>query len=119
MRRLTAAILVSAGLLGLALFAPASAAGVLPDLGMARLSDLRIDKNPDGRRLLRFTKVIVNVGQARFEVRGTRSSTSDAMAVSQRIYDDAGGSQDVATTAEIFFARSEEHTSELQSRLHL
>ena len=118
MRRLTAAILVSAGLLGLALSAPASAADVLPDLGMARLSDLRIDKNSDGRKLLRFTTVIVNVGQARFEVRGTRSSTSDALAVSQRIYDDAGGSQDVATTAEMFFAgdgHSHWHVRDLES----
>lgn len=90
-----------------ALAAPglARAADRLPDLGMARLSDFKAEKTADGRRLLRFTTVIVNVGSGAFEVRGARASASDAeMATVQRIYDSAGGFREVATSARMFFA---------------
>lgn len=49
----------------------------LPDLGVARLRDFKIENRPDGQRLLRFTTIIVNVGGGPFEVRGTRTSTSE------------------------------------------
>ena len=78
----------------------------LPDLGMAPVTDLRIDTATiPGRRLLRFTTVIVNVGQGPFETIGSRpdSSTSE-MTVRQRIYDDAGGARDVVTPTVMFFA---------------
>jgi Lysyl oxidase len=82
----------------------AAAADRLPDLGMARLSDLRVDKS-SGRDLLRYTTVIANVGAGPFELRGQRSSTADAqMSVQQRIYDDAGGSRLVPTSATMYFA---------------
>ncbi|MGH3022358.1 MAG: lysyl oxidase family protein [Gaiellaceae bacterium] len=90
-----------------ALAAPglARAADRLPDLGMARLTDLKAEKTADGRRLLRFTTVIVNVGSGPFEVRGTRAGLSEAeMATSQRIYDSTGGFREVATGARMFFA---------------
>jgi hypothetical protein len=82
----------------------AAAADRLPDLGMARLADIRGDKS-DGRYLLRYTTVIVNVGAGAFELKGQRGSTGDAeMSVSQRIYDDAGGSRLVPTNATMYFA---------------
>jgi len=82
-----------------------AAADQLPDLGMARLRDIQIEKTTDGRRLLRFTTIIVNVGYGAFEVRGTRPDTSTpTMTVIQRIYDNAGGYRDVPTSAEMFFA---------------
>jgi hypothetical protein len=92
--------------LALALPAPALAADVLPDLGMARVSDLKIDKSTiKGHKLLRYTAIIVNVGAGPFEARGGRSSTSEpTMAVTQRIYDDAGGHRDLTTSAEMFYA---------------
>jgi hypothetical protein len=85
--------------------APAAfAADRLPDLGMARLSDIKTEKS-NGRRLLRYTTVIVNVGSGPFEARGRRSSTSESeMSVTQRIYNDAGGYRDVSTPARMFFA---------------
>ena len=102
--RRTAAIVLSA-LAALAAPQLAAAADRLPDLGMARLADLRAEKTADGRRLLRFTTVIVNVGTGPFEVRGARGSAADAeMATTQRIYDTAGGFRDVATAARMFFA---------------
>ena len=40
----------------------ASANDQLPDLAMARLRSFSIENTTDGRRLLRFTTVIVNIG---------------------------------------------------------
>ncbi len=90
-----------------ALAAPglAQAADRLPDLGMAQLSDLKSEKTSDGRRLLRFTTVIVNVGSGPFEVRGARASLgANEMTTAQRLYDTAGGFRDVATVARMFYA---------------
>jgi hypothetical protein len=84
----------------------------LPDLGMARLKNLYIKTCTDtsgdcaykGQHQLRFDTVIVNVGAGKFEARGSRPDTSTSMTVKQRIYDDAGGYRDRATTAQMYFA---------------
>ncbi len=86
-------------------YAPAGAAtDVLPDLRMARLENLQIENTADGRKLLRFDSIVVNVGDGAFEVIGRRPDTTSEMTVRQRIYDDAGGSRTVATTAQMYFA---------------
>ena len=77
---------------------------VLPDLRMARLQDLQIQSTRNGRKLLRFDTIIVNVGNGAFEARGSRDKDTDPMTVTQRIYNDAGGSRDRATTAQMYFA---------------
>lgn len=83
----------------------AAATDQLPDLGMARVRDIQIEKTSDGRRLLRFSTIIVNVGYGAFEVRGERPDTSTTtMSATQRIYDNAGGYRDVPTNAEMFYA---------------
>lgn len=77
----------------------------LPDLGKARLRDLQIQTTTSGRRLLRFTSTIVNVGAGPFEVRGRRPSTSTAtMTTQQRLYTATGGHVDVDTPAVMFYA---------------
>jgi hypothetical protein len=69
-----------------------AAADRLPDLGMARFKALQTQRTNDGRRLLRFSSIIVNVGAGRFELRGWRRGTgTNTMKVKQRIYNDAGG----------------------------
>lgn len=84
---------------------PAGAASdVLPDLRMARLQDLQIQSTSDGRKLLRFDSIVVNVGDGAFEVRGSRPDTTSSMMVRQRIYDDAGGYRMRSTTAKMYFA---------------
>jgi hypothetical protein len=113
-------LLAGATLLSALLAAPAAgAADRLPDLGMARLADFKIDKTFDGRRLLRYTTVIVNVGSGRFEVRGQRASTAESeMSVSQRVYNDTGGFRDLFTPARMFFAgdgHSHWHVRDLES----
>lgn len=80
---LVAALVAVAAAPSLALAGPTN-----PDLGMARLKDFRIESTLDGRRLLRFTTIIVNVGAGPFEVRGSRASTSDpVMTGYQCLYD--------------------------------
>lgn len=79
---------------------PANAADDrLPDLRMAPLRDFRIEV-ASGRRLLRFTAIMVNAGPGHFETRGSRPSTSvTEMSVSQVIFDTGGGSRTVPTSA--------------------
>jgi hypothetical protein len=84
---------------------PAEAAtDVLPDLGMAPLDNLQIENTQDGRRLLRFDAIIVNVGPGAFELRGERDSAAAEMNVTQHIFDSAGGQRDRPTTATMFYA---------------
>jgi hypothetical protein len=72
----------------------------LPDLAMARPVDLRLVTSTDGRRRLRFTSSIVNIGDGPFETRATRNSVRQAtMTVKQRIYDANGGYRVVQTPA--------------------
>lgn len=83
---------------------PARAAtDVLPDLGMAHPKSLQIENTADGRKLLRFSSIVVNVGAGPFEVHGERADTTTDMSVRQRIYDDAGGYRDVPTEASMYF----------------
>ncbi len=76
----------------------------LPDLAMARLNHVQIERT-EGRSLLRFDAVIVNVGAGSFELHGSRPTTeTDMTTVTQRIYDDAGGSRFVPTTAQMYWS---------------
>ncbi|HEV3478866.1 MAG TPA: lysyl oxidase family protein [Gaiellaceae bacterium] len=94
-------------------FLPTSATAateLVPDLGMARLSDFHVDKTSDGRRLLRYSTVIVNVGAGPFELHGTRAGEAEStMSVAQRIRDDSGGSREVATPARFVFGGDGHH----------
>lgn len=77
---------------------PATAGGeALPDLSMKPLSDFQIQW-VNGRRMLRFTAMMVNIGAGHFEVRGSRSSTSQPMLVSQVIYETSARNSPIART---------------------
>jgi hypothetical protein len=86
--------------------AAGAAADRLPDLGMARLRDFSIDTTTrPGRRLLRFTTIIVNIGAGPFETIGRRSSTATTqMTVTQRIHNSAGSYREVSTPAVMFWS---------------
>ena len=72
----------------------------LPDLAMARPTDMRLVTSTDGRRRLRFTSSIVNIGDGPFETRASRRSVRQpSMTVKQRIYDTSGDYRVVATKA--------------------
>ena len=72
-----------------------AASGGPPDLGNGPDMDIGVGKLTDGRRVLRFSTVIVNVGAGVFEVRGSRATTTAPMStVVQRVYNGAGGYSD-------------------------
>jgi hypothetical protein len=83
----------------------AAAHDVLPDLGMAPLKDFRVDKASSGQTLLRYSAIVVNTGSGRFQLDGTRTSTSGSeMEVAQRIADSSGSSRTQPTAARMYFA---------------
>jgi hypothetical protein len=54
-----------------------------PDLGMARLANLKVKVTDEGRRQLRFSTTIVNVGRGTFELTANRPSPSEPFTVTQ------------------------------------
>lgn len=101
-------VIVAVSALALALSgapgAASAATDLLPDLGMGRVSDIKVSTGSE-TRLLRYTTTIVNIGAGAFELHAQRVSESDTeMAVTQRIFNDEGGFRDVPTTASAFFA---------------
>lgn len=73
---------------------------VLPDLAMAPLSDFQIQW-VNGRRMLRFTAMMVNQGAGHFEVCGSRASTAEPMQVNQIIYRDTTRAPAVGSCASL------------------
>jgi hypothetical protein len=75
------------------------ASDVLPDLGMARISTVKIDMSTEpGHKLLRYNALVADVGAGPFEVAGSRSSTSaSTMSAAQDVYQSGGGYRSVAT----------------------
>ena len=113
------AVVVCAALVLPASYAPPAiaAADRLPDLGMAYPADFRVERSADGRRLLRFSSIVVNVGAGPFELHGQRATGSSTMSIRQRIVDDSGGFRDIATPASAYFAgdgHSHWHVTNLQ-----
>jgi hypothetical protein len=106
-KRLVRALLL-AGLLLIPSPAPAAETlrELLPDLAMAPLRDFRLEATADGRRLLRFTAEIVNLGAGPFELYASRASTSDELMtdIRQRVYREDGTRREVATPAVMHFA---------------
>ena len=90
-------VLVAGFLAAVPARAPAAQAGseAIPDLAMKPLSDFQI-QFVNGRRMLRFTAMMVNIGAGHFEVRGSRASTSDPMRVRQVIYEGTSRSSPIA-----------------------
>jgi hypothetical protein len=69
----------------------------VPDLAMAPLSGFHI-QTVNGRRLLRFTAMMVNIGDGHFELRGRRTSTSQPMVMRQQIFETRSRTSPVART---------------------
>jgi hypothetical protein len=68
-----------------------------PDLGMVRPYDVRLEKASDGRRLLRYTSQIANVGDAALRLEGSnRDASGRLQQVVQRLPD--GSTAALATT---------------------
>jgi lysyl oxidase len=74
-----------------------SAATKLPDLGVAPLEHMLIETTSDGKKRLRFTTSIANVGAGPIEIVASRRKRGTNFAVSQRIRRADGSAYLVAT----------------------
>jgi hypothetical protein len=104
-RRLLFAVSLALVALAPAWAAPdvAAAADKLPDLSAASPSQFRI-VNSNGRRLLRFTSVLINKGAGPIEVLARRPSSSSPWRVQQVIDLTSGGERRLDTEATLRFA---------------
>jgi hypothetical protein len=97
----------------------AAASDRLPDIAMARLRAFNLENTADGRRLLRFSAIIVNIGSGPFRLTARRADTSaTAWAAEQVIFNDLGGSRSVPIPAEFIYSgdgHNHWHFKDLQS----
>ncbi len=85
--------------------APALAAtDKLPDLKVAKMGSFSIQRTASGRRLLRFSGMMLNVGRGPFEIRGRRASTKKPWIVDQIVYRTGGTKRRIPTTATMKYA---------------
>ncbi len=100
---------------------------LLPDLAVVAPSDLRIIVRDSGRRVLRFTSIIVNVGDGPFQLAGYdpkdgEASRRDILAVRQQIREADGTFSSHPTDATMFWSgdgHNHWHVTEIQvAELH-
>ena len=82
---------------------PRAAAGLLPDLRMAQLDDVELERADDGRLLLRFTATIVNVGTGPMELVAALDGAELGRGV-QRVYHEGGEFTEVPSAVTFFWA---------------
>jgi len=101
-QRLIALLVAMVGASALLVFPAASPAQAatdrFPDLGVGRLTDFRIQV-VNGRRLLRFSATMTNVGSGPLVVSSYRASTSSPWRVDQVVYNSGGGSRRARASA--------------------
>lgn len=106
MLRLTRSLALAAALAAPLVYSPATATAVepaLPDLGMARLSDLRVAITADGQKQLRFSATIVNVGAGTFELGASRPNQVSPFAVNQHVFASDGSTSIVPVDVDLVF----------------
>ena len=85
--------------------APALAAtDKLPDLKVAKMASFSIQRTASGRRLLRFSGMMLNVGKGPFEMRGRRASTKKPWIIDQVVYRTGGTKRRINTSATMRYA---------------
>jgi hypothetical protein len=113
-RRLTTvAVLAAASTGSVALASTASAAALLPDLvadapGPGKKPEI-YDDGTGQRLLIRMNGYVDNRGSGPLEFRGSGPSGGSMTSVQQRVYDSAGGSSDLATSARLWFETTDFH----------
>lgn len=83
---------------------------LLPDLQMARLYGMDLERRPSGRVRLHFGTIGWNLGDGPIEARGRRIAPGDlVMRVTQRIYNSDGGHRDRVTPAVMIYETGDHH----------
>lgn len=77
---------------------------LLPDLGMARTRVFSIDTSVAGQTRLRFTTVIINIGDGPLQVHGHTPQSNGELLVDQQIVDSNGTWTNVPTNFRMYFA---------------
>jgi hypothetical protein len=105
--RFTPYLLVTVLATGMLIPSPVVAAlpadALLPDLGMAPLTNFRIERRPRGERWLRFSTVIVNVGSGPFEVVEYTNGAGE-LQVDQRVLTGSGSWANEPTAAVMYWS---------------
>jgi lysyl oxidase len=109
-----AVVVLASAAISLGADAGPAAAGVNPDarppdLAVLPPSDLRIIVRESGRRVLRFTSIVVNVGRGPFQLAGydpvdEHASKNDILAVRQQILEADGTFSSHVTAATMFWS---------------
>jgi hypothetical protein len=80
----------------------------LPDLAVLAPSSIRIVRSPSGRKRLRFTSIVVNIGRGPLQMAGFdddgHAAKKDILAVRQQILQADGTFEARATTATMFWS---------------
>lgn len=99
--------LLLSAVLGTTALATTEGTQVLPDLGMAPLEDFGIERKGGSTVWLRFSTIVVNVGDIPFEVvgAGPTDTNNERHTVYQRVDSSDGTSSLVPTLAWMFWAR--------------
>ena len=79
---------------------------LLPDLGMAPLTDFRVERHARGERWLRFSAVIVNVGTGPFEIVRPNGATQ----IDQRIWAGSGWVNHAASPDAVMYWAGDGHS---------
>lgn len=117
-RRVLASLAIAVSVVAVTHVPAAGAEPLLPDLGMARLTDLVVESAPDGRQLLRFSATIVNIGRGPFELDSSRPDAGAEFSGAQRIFSSDGSSTLTPVSAQYVFAgdgHSHWHIKDLES----
>lgn len=77
---------------------------LLPDLGMDYIRNYSVETTRTGQVKLRFTTIIVNIGDGPFQARGHTPQASGDLLVNQQIANSNGTWTDEATNSRMFFA---------------
>ena len=77
---------------------------LLPDLGMAKTRKFSIDQSVAGQKRLRFTTIIINIGDGPFQLHGHTPQSNGELLVDQQIVDSGGTWTDEATNFRMYFA---------------
>lgn len=77
---------------------------LMPDLGMAQLRGFSVERTPAGQTRLRFTTIIINIGDAPFQVWGHDRQADGEMLVDQQIKNGDGTWTSNPTDYAMYFA---------------
>jgi hypothetical protein len=103
-RSFTAALALALLTTTLSIGGTAAATPLMPDLGMARLRNFSVETTTAGQTRLRFTTIIINIGDGPFQVSGHDRQANGEMLVDQQTRNSDGSWTTDPTDYRMYFA---------------